>query len=389
MHKIYLSHNAIISSLGFDSETVVENIKNEISGISRIEDEDLFQKPFYGSIINKTILKHKFNALKTKEDHTVLEQLMILSLNKVIKASNITINTSVGLIISTTKGNIDVLEKNSDFPKSYTYLSRLGTVLKKHFSFKTEPIVVSNACVSGVLAISIAKRLIKESVHKHVFIVSGDLVSKFVLSGFNSFQALSDSECKPYSKDRTGINLGEAIASVLVTSDTNYLTEESVELIGDATCNDANHISGPSRSGEGLFRCVNSAMKEAAIKPQDIDYLSAHGTATIFNDDMEAIAFNRLGLQNVPLNSLKGYFGHTLGSSGLVETIVGMHSLKLNTLFYSKGFTSLGVSKPLHIIEKTKQQPLAIFLKTASGFGGANTALLLKSITYKNVKKRT
>ena len=94
--------------------------------------------------------------------------------------------------------------------------------------------------------------------------------------------------------------------------------------MGDATCNDASHISGPSRTGEGLFRSITAAINEAKIKLEDIDYISAHGTATIFNDEMEAIAFNRLGMESIPLNSFKGYFGHTLGASGLVETIVGL-----------------------------------------------------------------
>ncbi|PKQ45479.1 beta-ketoacyl-[acyl-carrier-protein] synthase family protein [Confluentibacter flavum] len=381
MYKIYLSHNSIISSLGFNSETVVDNIKNEVSGISLIDDKTLYHNQFYGAMVDRNLLNKKFNAFQTEEVFTTLEKLMILSLMDVIVASKIKINASVGLIISTTKGNIDALDKKSKFPQSYAYLSRLGKALKTHFLFKTEPVIVSNACVSGILAISVAKRLIKEKMYKHVFIVSGDLVSNFVLSGFSSFQALSDLPCQPFSISRNGINLGEAISSILVTSNTNYLTKESVEILGDATCNDANHISGPSRSGEGLFRSVNAAIKEAEIKPQDIDYISAHGTSTVFNDEMEAIAFNRLGLQSVPLNSLKGYFGHTLGSSGLVETIVGMHSLNLNTLFFSKGFISLGVSKPLQIIDKTTYKKLDIFLKTSSGFGGANTALLLKSVS--------
>lgn len=380
MHKIYLSYNSIISSLGFDSKTVVENIKNEKSGISLINDNTLLNKYFYGALINKLILKEKFQAIQTIEDLTPLEQLMVLSLEGVINNSKININKEVGLVISTTKGNVQILEDRNNFPKSHVYLSRLGSVLKRHFSFITDPIIVSNACVSGILAISVAKRLIAENKYKHVFVVSGDLVSKFVLSGFDSFQALSSSICKPYSINRNGINLGEAVASILVTSDTNYLAQESVELLGDATCNDASHISGPSRSGEGLFRSITAAINEAKIKLEDIDYISAHGTATIFNDEMEAIAFNRLGMESIPLNSFKGYFGHTLGASGLVETIVGMHSLYLNTLFLSKGFTSLGVSKPLNIITQTKKKELHTFLKTASGFGGANTALLLKSI---------
>ncbi|WP_411766908.1 beta-ketoacyl-[acyl-carrier-protein] synthase family protein [Winogradskyella sp. A3E31] len=382
MGKVFITYNSIISSLGFDSETVVEAIKNEVSGISRIDDSKLFHKPFYGSVVNRDTLVKKFKKINSyRSDYTDLEKMMILSLNNVIQASDLNIDSSVGLIISTTKGNINALEQSSSFPKSYAYLSRLSNVLKDYFSFQNNPIIVSNACVSGVQAIAIAKKYINEGVFKNVFIVSGDIVSRFVLSGFHSFQAISESPCKPYDKDRTGINLGEAIASVLVTSDENHINPEAVEIIGEATCNDANHISGPSRTGEGLFRSVNTALAEAAIKPSDIDYISAHGTATIFNDEMESTAFSRLGLTHVPLNSLKGFFGHTLGSSGLIETIVGMHSLKHNTLFASKGFTTLGVSKPLNIIKRTEKKNLNIFLKTASGFGGTNTALLLKKVS--------
>src|SRR5690606_21866191 len=208
-----------------------------------------------------------------------------------------------------------------------------------------------------------------------------DLVTKFILSGFNSFQALSAEPCKPYDKNRVGINLGEAAASVLVTSSEENLPKEAVEILGDSTCNDANHISGPSRTGEGLFRCVNAALKEAKINENEIDYISAHGTATPFNDEMEAIAFSRLGMEHIPLNSLKGFFGHTLGASGLLETIVGMHSMEKNILFSSKGFSEIGVSKNINVIKKNTPEKLNIFLKTASGFGGCNTAAIFKKIT--------
>ena len=309
-----------------------------------------------------------------------LEKMMICSLSQVIKDSNIEINNRVGLIISTTKGNIDALDENNPFPKERAYLSELGKSIQDFFSFKNEAIVVSNACVSGILAVAIAKRYIQQKTYDHVFIVSGDVVTEFILSGFNSFQALSNKPCKPYDKNRTGINIGEVAASALITNNTDYLAKESVEILGESSCNDANHISGPSRTGEGLYRSMKSALKQANLSAKDIDYISAHGTATMFNDEMEAIAFNRLELQEVPLNSLKGYFGHTLGASGLLETIVGMHSLYNNTLYASKGFETLGVSKPIHIITKTTSKKLNIFLKTASGFGGCNTAIIFKKL---------
>lgn len=380
MSNVYVSHNNIISSLGFDSETVASQIANQVTGISLINDANLFPTPLYTSLISSDKLKVAFDKLNPKGDYTRLEQILLVSLNAVIKDANIPLDSRVGLIISTTKGNIDVLDKKNSFPEKRAYLSELGKVIKDFFDFKNEAIVLSNACVSGILAVATAKRFINFGTYDHVFIASGDLVSEFILSGFNSFQALSEEPCKPYSNDRAGINIGEVGASVLVTSEENNLVKESVQILGEASCNDANHISGPSRTGEGLYRSVNKALKEADINKSEIDYISAHGTATTFNDEMEAIAFNRLNLAEVPLNSLKGYFGHTLGASGLLETIVGMHSLERNTLFASLGFSELGVSENINVITETTPKELNTFLKTASGFGGCNTTAIFRKV---------
>ena len=386
MSKTYASYNNIVSSLGFSSEAVVENIHNEISGLQRIDDKNVLPEAFYSALINTERLDRTFNKLNPKEAFTRLEKMMITSLNQVIQDSKITLNERVGLIISTTKGNIDALDNNNPFPEERAYLSELGKTIKDFFGFKNDAIVVSNACVSGLLAVAIAKRYISQDIYEDVFIVSGDVISEFILSGFNSFQALSNEPCKPYDKDRTGINIGEVAASILVTNNSSNLSEEAVEILGESSCNDANHISGPSRTGEGLYKSITSAMKQAQVDSSEIDYISAHGTATLFNDEMEAIAINRCNLQHVPINSLKGYFGHTLGASGLLETIVGMHSLKNNFLYASKGFETLGVSKPLNIIKQTTKPtlPLQTFLKTASGFGGCNTALIFKKLTNDN-----
>ena len=380
MSKAYLSYNNIVSTYGFDSVSAISKIKNEVSGLALVKDEKIIPQPFYSSMLNAASLEKEYSKLDSITEHTRLEKMLLVSLNAIIKASKLTLTDRVGLIISTTKGNIDVLEAENPFPEERAYLSVLGKTIKEFFGFKKETIVLSNACVSGILGVAIAKRFINQGTYDHVFVIGGDLVTRFIVSGFNSFQALSDEPCRPYCKTRTGINIGEVAASVLVTKDEKLLVNESVEIIGEASCNDANHISGPSRTGEGLYRSIQSAMQQANIKSEDIDYISAHGTATSFNDEMEAIALNRIGLQETPLNSLKGYFGHTLGASGLLETIIGMHSLHQNTLYASLGFQELGVSKPLNIIKKTEEKNIKTFLKTASGFGGCNTAVLFKKV---------
>ncbi|MFS4493070.1 beta-ketoacyl-[acyl-carrier-protein] synthase family protein [Maribacter sp. 2308TA10-17] len=381
MPKVYLSYNNIVSSYGFDSASAIQNISNEVSGLQLVDDKSILPNPFYSSRIPQEELEEKYQELHPKEKHTRLEKMLLVSLADTIKQSGLEINQGVGLIISTTKGNIDVLEAESSFPEERAYLASLGEKIKSFFGFQNDAIVLSNACVSGVLALTVAKRFINQNTFDHVFVLGGDLVTEFILSGFNAFQALSSEPCRPYCKTRTGINIGEVAASVLVTKDSTKLVDESVSIIGEASCNDANHISGPSRTGEGLYRSVESALKQAELSPEEIDYISAHGTATNFNDEMESIAFNRSGLQKTPLNSLKGYFGHTLGASGLLETIIGMHSLHQNTLYASLGFQELGVSEPLHIIEKTASKEIKTFLKTASGFGGCNTAAVFQKVS--------
>ena len=382
MNNIYLSHNNIISSLGFTSESVVKHISNEVSGLRVVEDSLLLNESFCSALIDQNQLEHAFEKLNPKNPFTKLELMMLVSLNSILSASNIPLNNRTGLIISTTKGNVDVLDKSMGFPQERAYLSVLVKTIKHFFGFENDAVIVCNACVSGILSVAVAKTYIEQGLYEQVVIVSGDIVSEFILSGFNSFQALSKTPCKPYDKTRNGINIGEVAASVLVTKNSEDLAAESVEILGAGSCNDANHISGPSRTGEGLYRSILSAMKEAELKAEDIDYISAHGTATLYNDDMESIAFNRLGLSQTPLNSLKGYFGHTLGASGLLETVIGMHSLYNNKLYPSKGFDDLGTSKPLNIIKKTEDKNLNVFLKTASGFGGSNTSALFKKINY-------
>lgn len=375
--EVYISETNCITPLGFDVADNIKNIAGSVSGIHLHQNEDLMKMQFYASIINDDDLNSAFAKICSAENYTRLEKMMILALQPIVEKSKIVLNKRTGFILSTTKGNITALGNPSSDNFQKAHLSQLAKKAADFFGFATEPIVVSNACVSGILAVSVAKRLIQADVFDNIFIVAGDEVSEFVLSGFNSFQAMSDSPCRPYSKNRNGVTLGEATAAVLVSSNKE---NAKIKIIGDGSINDANHISGPSRNGEGLFRSIESALAEAKINASQIDYISAHGTATFFNDEMEAIAFNRLGLENVPVNSLKGFYGHTLGASGLLETVIGIESVLESKLFVSLGFDEIGVSQPINVIEKNQDKNINYFLKTASGFGGCNTAILFQKV---------
>lgn len=374
---IYIAHSNCITPLGFNVAESFIGIKNGISGITLNENSALRQEPFYAGVINTQKLNSEFKKLSDSTAYTRLEKMMVLALQPVIENSGIGLNNKTALIVSTTKGNIAQLEVADAVPGNI-YLHSLAKSIAGFFGFATQPVVLSNACVSGILAVSVAKRLILSGLYDNVFIIGADEVSEFVLSGFNSFQAMSSTPCRPYAASRDGMTLGEAAAAALITKDR---TIAKARIAGDGSINDANHISGPSRTGEGLYRSIEFALKEAGITPENIDYISAHGTATLFNDEMEAMAFNRAGLENIPLNSLKGYFGHTLGASGLLEAVLALEAMEKDILIASLGFDGKqGMSLPLNIIIENTYKEIQYFLKTASGFGGCNAAVVFEKV---------
>lgn len=370
--EVYITKTNCITPLGFDVQSNFKAVLEKKTGVSSTNAHAQFPEIYLAEILDAEIDKH-FSKLTSESTYTRLEKLAILALQPVLEGKQIT-NKSV-LILSSTKGNIKLLQENTAIAEAN--LGKLAQKIADFFGFSTQPIVVSNACVSGVMALSVAKRMLQFSEYEEAFVVAGDEVSEFVISGFNSFQALSNQLCKPYDKDRKGINLGEAVAAAHLT-----LKKETalVRIAGDASVNDANHISGPSRTGEGLFRSIKAALNEAEIPSEDIDFISAHGTATLYNDEMEAIAFGRSNLLEKPLFSLKANYGHTLGASGLLETVISIEALQQNTVLPSLGYKEMGVSQPVTIYTLPKEVETTYFLKTASGFGGCNTAMVFEKL---------
>jgi len=378
-NEIYITDYNCITPLGFDVSSNWNALLEGKSGVSLhkiIEN----QEPFYASMIEDEKLNEKFDKVfevQNPQHFTRLEKMFLLSLKPLVEKHPVSEGTA--FILSTTKGNISLLKNQETLPEG-AFLSSLAQKIADFFGFKTKPVVVSNACVSGVMAMAVAKNMIRAGKYKDAFVIAGDEISEFVISGFNSFQAIGTRICKPYDKNRDGINIGEAAAAVYITSEPTGNEKFSFKIAGDSAVNDANHISGPSRTGDGLFASIRNAMKEAQVSPQEIDFISAHGTATIYNDEMEAIAFNRMELQHIPLNSMKAYYGHCLGASGLLESIISMESALNNILIPSKNFEEPGTSQSLNIIKENQPADIRYILKTASGFGGCNVAVVLEKV---------
>lgn len=350
---VYIKLGGIICPIGDTLSTVRNNLYKGVSGLTKSDAVKGFNE-FYLGHVNSREPQNKFSQLLERS-------LSHIKKNEIQHcASDDTI-----LLISTSKGNIDLLPNNP--------FANLQADVQKRLGLKNTPLVISNACISGVLAINVASDLLRHGSYRNAIVLGIESLSKFVVGGFNSLFALSPDICRPYDDKRIGINLGEASAYVVLSVDEKY---PSVH-VGGSTNNDANHISSPSRTGEGLYRSIDQCLKVAEVQPSEIDFISAHGTSSIYNDEMESIALDRMGLNDVPVNSFKAYVGHSLGASGLVETMLGMISIKNGFLAKSIGYENHGVSREINVLEERKDVDVKYFLKTASGFGGCNSTLLL------------
>lgn len=389
----YIIADNIITSLGFTTTTNLAKIATEQTGIECHEDNSIYPSPIWISKIADDLLStHATKQLQNASNYTRLEQLFLLSMTEALQQTTIDLSQKDTLIIvASTKGNIDLLEHpdKASFPLERVQLGVMAEQLQSYFKNPNTPIVICNACISGVLALDVAKRLLQQNQYKNIVVTGGDLVSEFTVSGFQSFKAMSDAPCKPYDKNRVGINLGEGVGTIILSSQQPTLDDAFITIDGAASSNDANHISGPSRTGDGLFIAIQKAMNEANCTAAELDYLSMHGTATPYNDEMESKALALANLLDVPMNSYKGYIGHTLGAAGLIESIISIHSLKNNSLYCSLGFEELGVEEPINVITKTTKANLNKCLKTASGFGGCNAAMVFSYHTEKTTNTIT
>ena len=355
----------ITSPLGLTTEQTYKAVRQGKSGLSHYPCEngeggwnDL-PFPIEASLFNKEqwdkIMVDGFSKFESLVLHSVKAAISTLIFNK----------ERAILILSSTKGDIELLEKGED-------MSSLADAAKKvsmAIGIENDPIVVCNACISGVSAIILGQRLVDCGNYSNVIVCGADVQSRFIVSGFQALKALSEEPCRPFDIERLGLNLGEAAATIVLSSEMN--SPKGWKIDKGAICNDAYHISAPHPKGLGAGMALRK-MKDA---DNPISVIGVHGTATMYNDQMESKAIEMAELQDVPLSALKGYFGHTMGSAGVLETIIMMRALEDGVILPSKGFETRGVSGKVKMSDKPMMANGNTFVKMLSGFGGCNGAV--------------
>lgn len=287
------------------------------------------------------------------------------------------------LILATTKGEIDLLEKQYENYAITEDLS-LNGFLKKALQYLEIPrgTLISAACASSSAAIASGAEAILGGKAEKVAVVGIDIVSSFVYSGFSALQALSvdnnsDTPAKPFDANRDGLIVGEACGAVLLDKESKPEGMVGGHVVGWGGAADANHVTGPSRDGSGLAAAIFAAFEMSGISSDKIGAISAHGTGTSYNDNMEMLAFKTAFPEAIPVFSVKGALGHTMGASGVLETIISLKALQQGIVSPTTGFSVPDEHSRGWVSGETAPFQKELILKTNSGFGGINSALIL------------
>jgi 3-oxoacyl-[acyl-carrier-protein] synthase II len=289
------------------------------------------------------------------------------------------------LITATTKAGIDNLERRRrGIPADCrdVRLSRAAETISRKLGLVGESMNISASCASSTIAVAQGAAMIAAGRADVVMICCLDLVTEFVFSGFSCLGALSPTPCRPFDRSRSGLSLGEGAASLLLMSDERARREHRTRLgtiLGWGAVNDAGHITAPAKNAAGLIRAIHQALKKSACEVRDIAAICAHGTGTVYNDLMELTAFNQVfGDHHIPVYSVKGAIGHTLGAAGGIEVALGLQALLNQVVPPTVGFYTPEKGAERSVSSSPADISGDCLLTTNSGFGGINAALILK-----------
>ncbi len=290
-----------------------------------------------------------------------------------------------GVILATTKGNIAEIEawmaavrQGRNVDRLPELMSESLNIVARRFGLGGPCYGVSTACTSGLTALIEAGELVASSVVAEAVVVAADTITGFTRDGFKSLKALAKTNCHPFDKNRDGLVLGSAAAACLLRRfDPGSRPERTVSLVGWGMSADAMHRTAPDRAAGGLIRAIRSALSMAGLGPEAIDAVVLHGTGTRYNDEMEATAMRTLFSHRPALSGIKGLIGHTLGAAGLIETLLAGQCLTTGMVPPMVGLQQTEYPDLNLVIQSGPARPIKYLLKTASGFGGLNAAVIL------------
>jgi 3-oxoacyl-(acyl-carrier-protein) synthase len=397
MSKVAITGMGIISAIGNSVEENLNALLNATSGISTIENIDTNHKNSIkvGEIKMTNLELSRLLDLPENNDFSRTALLGLFAAKQAVKNAGIkNINEyKTGLISATSVGGMDMTERffydfiENEENRRYILTNDAGDSSHKianNLGLEGIVTTISTACSSSANAIMLGARLIKSKKLDRVIVGGTDALSKFTINGFKTLMILSDTFNTPFDNDRKGLNLGEAAAYLVLESD-EIVQKEGKKVLayvaGYGNANDAFHQTASSENGEGAYLAMEKALKIANLKPENIDYINAHGTATQNNDLSEGRAIQNIFGQNVPdFSSTKPFTGHTLAAAAAIEAVYSILALQKNIIFPNLNFKTKMEELNLVPVTELKEKNIENVLSNSFGFGGnCSTVIFSKS----------
>jgi len=391
LSRIVVTGIGVISSLGNSAE---ESHDALVKGSSGLSTGDLFKTKYagafpFGEIKTDTQqLKEKLKATESGVTRTTL--LALHAFNEAIADGKLNISDlssrSTALVVANTVGGMcmtdelysDCIAQDNGTPYIDSYDGAAAAMyLQQRFAVKGIINSINTACSSSANAIMYGARLIKNGFAKRAIVGGTDSLGKFTINGFNALNILSSNKCRPFDKEREGLNLGEGAAFLILEREEDAVHKNKYAILsGYANTNDAFHPSALSENGEGPYLAMTKALQVAKMNAAQIDFINAHGTGTQNNDESESKAMMRVFNSMPPFISTKSKTGHTLGAAAAVESVFSMIALKHDEIYPSLNFSSPIESTGLMPVVKMEKQRLQNVMVNSFGFGGNCSSLI-------------
>jgi len=374
MHQVLITDVTTVTALGDDLEQLWQGLMAGKTGIKPVRH---FPVENYTSKYAACIENLTLSGSLTKKSR--IQILLDRLLEKMFP-----IPADSFLITATTKSGIDNLEQLCRGNRTNVQdllLSTITDIISQKLKLTAKGINISAACASSTIAVSRGASMISSGRANSVLVCCMDIITEFIFSGFSSLKALSPFPCRPFDRSRHGLTPGEGAAAILLMSEDRVKKDNLSPLgriVGWGVSSDATHITAPARDACGLIMAIHQALKRANLKEQDIAAISAHGTGTIYNDLMELTAFKQVfGKYKVPVYSVKGSIGHTMGAAGGIEVALGLKALSKKVIPPTVGFSDPEEGAKGLLSSEPEEIPGNYLLTTNSGFGGINAAIIL------------
>lgn len=396
MSKVYITGAGVVSAIGCGKEETLKSLLDDKSGIGRVRHlkTEHTELPV-GEVKMSNEELCKALGLNPEESHSRTKLLGIMALKEALEEAHISrhaesseasrIQSEISLISGTTVGGMDITERSfmqSGYSKEHL-CGATTNAIADYFGIFSRTITPSTACSSALNTIILGCSIIKAGMADMVVAGGTEALTMFHLNGFNSLMILDKEPCRPFDATRAGLNLGEGAAYVVLES-AESVKRRGVTPIGAVTgtanrC-DAFHQTATSPEGEGATQSMLAALKEAGLKPEEIDYINAHGTATPNNDLTEIAAFRRVfGEQIPPFSSTKGFTGHTTSASGSIETVICLLAMQNGFIPASHNCHAPMDPVAVPVMQTVRNTRLHHVMCNSFGFGGNDSTIIVEN----------